>query len=721
MTLSPTQNWIDAFSVADCAPIVLVEVNVNRRLFVSVDDFSIASSNEIQITVNATVYTFIAGTSFVIGGSNESMATNAANAINIHTSNLFSAWATGAVIEIVVAKQSVGVDLAATATTGASVAVTGSSMAVRPGSAPTSYKFVSGSRPFLNGSSVYPNSIDRVGTIGASIDPVSRSYSAGAFDITWFDDGRLRDLVLKYPLRGNSVSVYLGTLELSEANFLKLTTLYVKDVTPVRGERKLRMELEDVMWTIGSRTWKGEVICLHPLEVIAHVLSQVRAVAGTDYDATTLTPLSASPATAHHVLSRMTSAEPPRPEIDNAVTSPIEVRSLISELCVLTGGSWYPNANGLYGHRAYDDTTAIARTLAAGALTGHDCEFLETPSTVENTINVVTITYGHNKTLGPIAFVLADDTSINQFGEHPYDIETRWLAGIGTLALFETLSTYATVAGTVHGIAGCGGLTTGPAGPIGPTVNQAAGYQLSTSRRAILHLFTFYASNIVQEYVACHEARARDTINDTWDTPFDNARYNVAALRKTSAHLQALDAPVRYYFDSNYNEDGFTAGREGFGTSIQSMIGPPGFFSYALDATIPWEIAKRILRRFKYGCPRVVVRCSLRHVDLEIGDFVALSGDDTMLRWRHDGAEATTKWEITRRDIELIGSTPHVEIELAFAKDSWVPALSVAPTPGLGHLPSGPSSEELITDNALVDVYIDSDGDGLADTGVTRI
>src|SRR3989304_3732435 len=106
MTLSPTQNWIDAFSVADCAPIVLVEVNVNRRLFVSVDDFSIASSNEIQITVNATVYTFIAGTSFVIGGSNESMATNAANAINIHTSNLFSAWATGRSEERRVGKQS---------------------------------------------------------------------------------------------------------------------------------------------------------------------------------------------------------------------------------------------------------------------------------------------------------------------------------------------------------------------------------------------------------------------------------------------------------------------------------------------------------------------------------------------------------------------------------------------------------------------------------------
>jgi len=716
MTLSPTQNWIDAFSVADCAPIVIVEVSVNRRLFVSVDDFSVASGNEIQITVNATVYTFIAGTTFVIGGSNESTATNAANAINIHTSNLFSSWATGSVIEIVVAKQSVGTDLAATATTGASVVVTGSSMATRPGAAPTSFKFVSGSRPFLNGSSVYPNSIDRVGTIGASIDPVSRSYSAGAFDITWFDDGRLRDLVLKYPLRGNSVSVYLGTLELSEANFLKLATLYVKDVTPVRGERKLRMELEDVMWSVGSRTWKGEIICKHPLEAMAWILAEAHATVGIDYDLATLDPVTATPTTAHHSISRISTSAAGWPAVENAIVQPMEVREIISELCVLTGGGWYPNANGVYGHHAYDDTTAVARTLTAGPLTGHDCELIETRSCAENLINVVTVTYGHNAIIGPFSFVLADGDSINQFGEQRFDIESQWLSGIcyGPSAI--NVIPRFTVISPIKGLSGCGGLTIGTPGPEGPTVNQTAGYALAAGRRAVFLMFYVSATGVESEYVICDECVSYNTVTGLFATPFASARSHAIAHTKFPSDGQPAVEQARYTIDTSYSADGFTAGRAGFGTAAS----PNRLPQYA-DATIPWEIAKRILRRFKYGCPRVVVRCSLRYVDLEIGDFVALSGDETMLRWRHDGAESTTKWEIVRRDIELIGSTPHVEIELAFAKDSWVPVLSIAPTPGLGHIPTTSGDEELITDNALVDVYIDSDSDGLPDTGVTRI
>mgnify|MGYP001587008802 CR=1 FL=1 len=727
MTLSPTQAWIDAFSVADVAPIVLVELTVNRRLFVAVDDFSVASGNEIQITVNTTTYTFIAGTTFVIGGSNESMAINAANAINIHTSNMFAAFATGSFIEIIVAQQATGIDLARTATTGASVAVTGSSMVVRPGAAPTTYKFVSGSRPFLNGSSVYTNSIDKVGAVGASVDPVTRKYSAGSLDITWIDDGRLRDLIYKYPTRSAAVAIYLGTLDITEANFLKVATLKVKDIVPIRGEHKLRMQLEDIMWFIGSKTWKGQIIAKHPLTAIEYVLDAVNAIDGADYDSASLDPVATTPTTAHHTVSRLKLHEYPRPAFASAIVQPTEVSEIVADLCVLTGGTWLPNASGVYRHDVYDDTIANARTLAAGPNTGHDCEIVDVRSHVENLINTVTVTYGHTEDLDPLSFVLADDDSVNQFGEFRYDIESHWLSEIGVISSGTSFGAYFTLAGAIAGFAGCGGLSVGSPVLAIPTVDQTTGYQLTSARRAVFMLYTIFATGTAREYVACNEIQGYNYQSAGYETPFNNVQDSLAARRTyTDGSQLAVGDTVRCYIDGSYSSDGFTSGRAGFGTNAQtwgSWTSAAGRLVYVADVTIVWEIAKRILRRFKFGCPRVVVRCSLRHADLELGDFVALSGDDTMIRWRHNGAESTTKWEIVRKDIDLIGATPHVELELAWAKDSWVPALSAVPAPTLGHLPTsgGGTDLETITDNALTPVYTDDNGDGLQDTPVTRI
>jgi hypothetical protein len=88
------------------------------------------------------------------------------------------------------------------------------------------------------------------------------------------------------------------------------------------------------------------------------------------------------------------------------------------------------------------------------------------------------------------------------------------------------------------------------------------------------------------------------------------------------------------------------------------------------DVTIPVYMAKEIVRRFRQGAGVLEVRTSLSQVDVDLGDFVSLIGDDMVVSYlRGDGADTNVLWEVTSKEIKIHGDQGGVIFELTFVRD----------------------------------------------------
>ena len=109
-------------------------------------------------------------------------------------------------------------------------------------------------------------------------------------------------------------------------------------------------------------------------------------------------------------------------------------------------------------------------------------------------------------------------------------------------------------------------------------------------------------------------------------------------------------------------------------------VEPPELFWLgvkATDMTPAYFINKRIIDRCSEGVPTVNISTSLRHIDLELGDFVALS-NDVYLRKDKNGSDTGTIFEIIRKEVLLDSDSPSINFQLAWVRqDATPPSVTV--------------------------------------------
>jgi hypothetical protein len=184
---------------------------------------------------------------------------------------------------------------------------------------------------------------------------------------------------------------------------------------------------------------------------------------------------------------------------------------------------------------------------------------------------------------------------------------------------------------------------------------------------------------------------------------------------------------VTYEIDDEYDEDGFASGRGGFGTTTPFRWGannPTGTVVPSVaDYTIAVDLAKRESRRWAWGSFTFKAFASFADIGLECGDLARVLNDDRLIGALDSFIDSNYIWEVTGREIRVLDDSPGIEFEFTiFRVDSFTFEIfrdipTVTPEIPIPEIDPAP---EFIVDNALVDVFIDGDGDGTLDTGVIR-
>lgn len=545
--------------------------------------------------------------------------------------------------------------------------------------------------------------LSEIQSIGYGLDAMTREYTTDEVELTFLDgndsfEAGIRKIASEYPLFGRTVDLYLGTEGINVlGNWFRLPSMIITEVLPRPGAVVVRLEDFSALWR--DQQVVGAWVQEHPLNALVDVMTtRTRQIdQGTHVDATTFDPSDASHADiGHFVVTRL--SEPPDdnandPPIDEAVDEAVSAGDLVKELLFVVGGMVRPDATGAFRYRHWDADRAADRTWAAGPLDGHDVDEVDQISGYGEIINDAKIEFLDAKA----SVELENAGSLDQLGrKFEFESESPWLNAIGRLSLIGTRNTGGGVddfeldaaSFLLQAPRGYTGFAGHAWELVGNTLTKPAHAELaavSGTNRAFIKIepirtrgrFTTSSTpdesvnRVDPEYIAINDLELLSQITKT--VTYDEA----SGVTKT----KEVAISVRWHIDTAYNDPdlGFVNGRAGLGTVSPERWGEPVLGDFAtgnprlVDVTIPIYILQRILDRFKYGAP--VVRCRTRftHVDLEVGDFVSLSGDDIYLGFLKSGADSNVIFELTKKTLLPFDDFPSIEWEMTFVRDDSQP------------------------------------------------
>jgi hypothetical protein len=580
-----------------------------------------------------------------------------------------------------------------------------------------------------NESPVYPCCLHTVGTVSRSVDPLTRAFSSGTMELQVHDTPYMRSLVKNHGLRGGLVTLYLGTHDLAFDDFAPIQAMTIKSAIPAAEEPLIVFQLADSLGMIADETWAGAMTNRHPLNAMTDIMADIGMVDGTHYDSASFAPRALAISDRAHygvsITNYPSGTVANSPELiftRNAIQKPEPAQDLINELSLLAYGTVRPRASdGLVGFVPYHSDATVDRTLDMSEEIGYDIDALEmTDAGNDSIVNVVSFAgledISHTA-FQPTIYTEADEQSLHEYGEvFKVSLTSRWLNAFAFVNLhsvsdsahpgewrnrFDSTAYAFDVGAPFRGFSGLSETGWGLGNTITIPFDEYAvngvegrwaylGLDGQTNEEVpVLDQFgnpaidsygnpEYTFVNWTSEYIVCSDIT-------------EYSYYN-AAIPSKPTPLKA-----RYQIATNNNDFGFTNGRGGLGSTQRgwlvgkgSQIGfrqggtinggtspenrrqPSKWFGENVrvtDITVQVETAKRILERFKNGCPRVRIACPLAHMDLEIADIVTITGCERYLSYGRDGLDANLVWEIIRKDF-VYGDSPRVEFELARVRDA---------------------------------------------------
>lgn len=487
----------------------------------------------------------------------------------------------------------------------------------------------------------YPASVADLRPFAFELDPVTRAFRVGATSVLFRDDGdrALREIMVNYRLRNKLVEIQLGAADLAVADFEPIARLMIANA-PKPGGGPISLELVEPLMMLreldlsGSEALQGTGgwINYHPLELVEELL--VRGGLTDLYSTASLDPSNYTSSFSHWNLSR-SNKQIPNVQLNTGLRGTANAFDMLQELLVVLGGSFLPNAAGVSSFQAYDPTAGVQRTWTEADVGAS----VKQEDTYGNIQNKLTVTFGRSEYYPVFQHTRRDDESVAAHatagvtsGEIAGEsIDTPWLNGIAyhrdvsgiPLGATSIIVRFAGIAG----ICGCHYL--------GNVHTRPAWAEPSASRPVYLKISRAGDPSSVPEII-----RVEDIVQSGLTTvTADDAK----------TYLRDLEFVI--------------AARGELGTT--PTFWNPGEIQHVADITIPVELARRRLERFSNGCPVVTCRTSLRHMDLSVGDFVALV-DPEIVGYKLDGSDAGDTWEIIKKQVDPLGDLPGIDWTLCY-------------------------------------------------------
>jgi hypothetical protein len=552
----------------------------------------------------------------------------------------------------------------------------------------------------LSGLSESNNAIlSSVTNISRKVDPITRKTSSGTMTLEVIDDGTIRNWAGRKTLFNAKVYIKLGFDGVAIGDYLTVFVGVITEVLP--GNGVIVIKLADEIFNLERRKFGGKFISKHPLEVAKQLIeygAETTATTAADFDPTNystsishfnMTSVSIKPYY-EHLADMARSAEANGSDttfspvglgrtgryygttesIGHAPTADekfVSVRPIIDEIAQFCGITFYVDETGSIRAKLYDSTTASARTLTAD-----DYDELEQTNAFGGVVNQIIV--GIENSQQSATYRRKDSTSLATFGEKTLKVTAGHLAPIsfvGSATLFDpTTYTVELDGGMITGFSGVRGSIAVTASPTNGYLHTPATHAaLSASRVATLAFAKLSATDAqigecnsavsinyhdagVMERVA-HFANTDDDGSAGGDSikAVQNAKFNVTQVSGSTIATDEADDPDR--------ADGMEI----------------------IDCTILKRFSDEVLTRFANGAITVEFRTSLRHADLQLGDFVDFETDKLLLSgadFDDDSISITAKFEIVEKEFDITSDVPSVKFTACQVSLSTAPAVSLA-------------------------------------------
>jgi hypothetical protein len=761
MTWSLNTNWIAASERAGVRVIGLVRIELQQTTALRIDDYSAINGSTMTVILNigGTLYSVNEGSDYSATGSNITTATNIGDAI---LAEVGTAWtvryqvesdASGAILTFIFGE-------AASATTSttfqASVVDDPTGWGIDLGNGPTEVTFCKSHEPFIGTDGTYPNLVTDIRGLEMAVDPLTRELSLSEPEIDFADPGRdgygIRSLMRRYMLFGKYVDIEIGFDGLAESDFEPWPRLYIQKVKPAPGGA-VTVGLGDGLHELTTGTITGEWVGFHPLGVVEDILNQT--VTPNRYDATTLDPTnSAYDPIGHWVVSRYNDEEY---QCLNGINDPTIALDVLNSVLVLMNGTLRLTQAGVYGYTLLDEDAASVRSFSNSDTytAGYPCRVTSYTDAFESLTNGAVMNFAQSRdTNAAIAtYRETDQASVREtlrLVETTLDLE--WCNAVALVGAFDILpgsggsirrifpNTESFVIPHAPRQGFCG--TRQSYNPATSSFSTISNSGLGLARTAFLRLEgRAYPVASSPNYTNDPEIVACDLVQH-WSTPqmLDEQianrprptryinQYSDIALPTTYETLAYTWLNAQFSIDTSYSGYDFVNGRAGLGTSTAAardggITYGDGTSIYAptrvVDVTIPVAIAKRWMRRCRFGMPAMTIEAGARHYDLELSDVVTMAGDDVFLAFQQSGVESglTTDFEVVRKRCRLFEADPCMEYEVAFLRSTAYPGVDVVPIydPTVTVLEVSTDTDFIVT-NDNDPVTNDQDGDGFAES-----
>jgi len=554
--------------------------------------------------------------------------------------------------------------------------------------------------------------IDSVDGLVWEHDPIDRKTKPPSIEFTLSRDEDIRHLAQFFQLRRNLLEIFIGEESLASfANFSQIAQVHIEDIVPQKG--RVVITGKDAMGDVWRhRGITGAWVAWHPLQIIEDILTDAGASDGVHYTASTLDP-SQDLVRSHFVLSRYWDGI--YTERKNGIYDEIPAGELIEELITLMYGLWRPTQTGPYEYIPWDGAAASVRTWTCGQDTGHHVDEVEQLTSLGGMANSVKVTFARHEQGRLFSYSEGDAHSFIESGGLVSEIiiRTNWLTGIGRTNFVTSLYQHGSNHGTGEesiwsdtekfpvshaGRQGfCGNQWEDSTG-VPLLVSGMAMGQVGEERYCILQVTGTNVSNIQRtevsgspidevEYILVDRWQLADNTEDGFGSSGNPSRYPtptdgfvpgpLSSYCSITTDTSATNLPNNFtigeWYGAGVSPD--NAGRGALGTTMpanwQQASTPLNNFEgiWVRDFTIPVYLVKDLINRFRNGAPRCAVRTNLSQIDVELGEFVALSGDDQIIAHLRNGVDTDVIWEVTKKEIDITGDSPGVSFELTFVRD----------------------------------------------------
>lgn len=540
----------------------------------------------------------------------------------------------------------------------------------------------------------YPASVDGVGEVAVSFDPVDRERKIASRTVTFrAGDGVFRRLATSIRLKNKKLEVLLGFPGLLESEFAKVCTAVITDIIP--RETEIEVVCEDVDILAAEVKYKNTVVNLHPFEVLEAMLDDLVAFGGLDanaYDATELDPSAAG----YEDISHWNVGWDNFGDVED-FWEPTVIGELVADLVRACSCYFGPDEEGVWRLRRH-----VVSAEPVATWRREDIKSFEQKSTWESFYNRFVFDTCQAYTFEVIARDAADDTDTEPAGRFVHEdatsqsayaypgrpvyreersIESRFLNAIGTLSADSDplppqgpgnqfiLSDTESFCIANAGYRGFCGARFEPVGP---------GYSLLTSQPSWSRVFPasprrvylmLCGDNVRQEnpgdvvYVNGRPEIVKiDLVKIDEETDFPDEGDPATYIEHNTVKWPRN---VRFYFDLTASN----AGRAQFEDtpSVPNAWrvddGASGFLRF-VDVTIPVYWAEQHLARFKDGAPVVELRTDLSKIDVQLGQFVVVE-DDTLINY---GLEGSGVFEVVSKQVQAVDPTPGIVWGLVFVR-----------------------------------------------------